>query len=399
MANDANDLLFRQQVPAVGVVSHTAVCANAAGRVAYQVDSVGCPAVKAVEYDAALGAGVSNGYGEAELTELPTPYYQDDAVTLYCADCRDILPLLPKVDLVVTDPPYYRVKGEFDFVWDSFDKYLEFIEVIAASASFAMKQSGTLFIFGDHKNIAYVQVIFDKHFRLENHIVWRKPASLTDQYSDGMRSFPLHCFERVLMYSAKSETNYELTGLQSVHDNNNNFRSIKEYLDSELDRASIGAREVNELWGNGRFGHCFGFTKTIKVQFQFLSGSQYESLRDATGCFNKPYQELRQEYEAQRQEYEAQRRYFNNSLRLTDCWEFPQGNQSHIRHETVKPLSIIKAMITTCCRPSDTILDPFCGSGTTLVAAKQLGRKSIGVELEEKYCAIAAQRCRQEMLL
>jgi site-specific DNA-methyltransferase (adenine-specific) len=64
-------------------------------------------------------------------------------------------------------------------------------------------------------------------------------------------------------------------------------------------------------------------------------------------------------------------------------------------HPCPKPLELIKELIGLFTDRAETILDPFVGSGTTLRAAKDLGRKAIGIEIEEKYCEIAANRLSQ----
>jgi DNA modification methylase len=74
----------------------------------------------------------------------------------------------------------------------------------------------------------------------------------------------------------------------------------------------------------------------------------------------------------------------------------PSPNFQEQLHQTEKPLDLMIELVGKC--PAGIILDPFAGSGTTLRAAKDLGRRAIGIEIEERYCEIAARRMAQEVL-
>lgn len=202
-----------------------------------------------------------------------TPYYQDDLVTLYHGDCRDLLPIA--ADVVVTDPPY-GMSLDTD---NTSRGGRRFSPIVGDSEHFDPSHLVAL---------GLPMVLFGA-----NHYASRLPDS---------RSW--------LVWDKRD----------GVLTNTN--------ADAELAWTNLGGplRVIRHVWAG--------------------------MLRDSQ-----------------------------------------QRERTH--HPTEKPLAVMRDIVL---RTKGTVLDPYAGSGSTLVAAKSIGRKAIGIEIEERYCEVAALRCSQEVL-
>lgn len=213
---------------------------------------------------------------------LPKPYYDDGkGIVIYNGDCKEILPLLPQVDLVLTDPPYGM---EFQ---------------------------------SNHRNQKHLKIEGDDRFPLE-------------------LMFEIHCKSEMATYMFCRWDN--LTEILSF------FPKPKSVLAWIKNNWSMGDLEHE----HGRQWEAICFWP--KQAHEFIKRTPDVINADRTGNFN---------------------------------------------HPTEKPSGLLRILIEA--NVCDTILDPFMGSGTTLRAAKDLGRKAIGIEIEEKYCEIAARRLSQEV--
>ena len=288
------------------------------------------------------------------------------------------------VQLIIADPPYFEVKGEFDFVWDSFDDYLKDVEKWAIECKRVLADNGTLFWYGDAKKIAYTQIIFDKYFNLLNNIVWENTNQSKQSMVNvsGYRSFP-PLTERILMYS---NDKYNLT--KCVY-------HIRDYIREEINKSKgkIILKQVNKALGTATNGGgvasaCLSLDKSEPTM---MTKEMYIKLQK----WCEPY--LRKEYEELRKEYEELRRPFKNNLHLGDVIRLPNYETNKFKHDTIKPEKLTRILLQTCSRKGDLVLVPFAGSGTECAMAAKEGREFIGFDIEPKYVEMANARCSEHL--
>jgi len=284
-------------------------------------------------------------------------------------------------NLIIADPPYYKVKGDFDFIWKTFEDYLVDVEKWAIECKRLLADNGTLLWYGDDKNIAYAQIVFDKYFNLENSLIWYKYNLRGGMFGstggDNVRCFPI-CTERILMYS---QDTVNLT--QCIY-------HIRDYIRAEIVKAKgkVVLKQVNEALGTATNGGgvasaCLSLDKAEPIM---LTKEMYQKLQ----AWCNPY--LTKEYEELRKEYEELRRPFNNNFKLNEVLQYNTNTNNEYQHDTVKPETLTRALILTCSRENDLVIVPFAGSGTECAMSAKEKRNFVGFEITKKHADMSNKR-------
>jgi len=186
-----------------------------------------------------------------------------------------------------------------------------------------------------------------------------------------------------------------MLGEQGFNNNADNYwegwDGVRKYLKAEADKMALTPSKLKEICGVGMYSHWF-----TESQWTFIPAEHYTKLRaTANGnVFKREYDDLKREYDDLKREFYATRAYFDNTHdNMTDVWSFGRvtGEERH-GHATPKPVDMICRAVKSSSQSADIIVEPFGGSGTTLIACEQTGRKCRTMEIAPEYVAVALQR-------
>ena len=315
--------------------------------------------------------------------------------TLYRADCLDILPRLPEIDACITDPPYGKVKGEFDHVWTNRPAMLASVEQWVPMIADRLKGNGTLWWFAWPSLAGRIEERLAARLNVLAHVVWKKPSATGQKCRKESLRAPMPVTERILMAehygadnAALGESGY---GLECDRLRGFVFEPLRSYLAGEFSALGWKADDLNRICGTASMA---GGHYCARSQWRLPTAEHYARLQAAAA--EQEGGHLRREYEDLRLEYEDLRRHFDCRAGdpFSDVWEFAPAQPPN-EHPTQKPLDLMAYLVRLSVRPGAVCLDPFMGSGTTGVACVELGRRFIGIELDEKYFDIACRRIEQ----
>ena len=239
---------------------------------------------------------------------------------------------------------------------------------------------------------------------IRNEIVWDKGGGGFGVGTEAQRCyFPE---ERCLFF---------MLGEQGFNNNADNYwdgwEPIRSYLETEMNKCG-GAKNWKAALGNQMGGHyftksqwCFPTEEAYKKLQSFGKGDAFKREHDA---FKREHDELKREHDELKREHDELKRehdelkrefyetraYFDNTHdNMTDVWEFKRvtGEERH-EHATPKPVEMMARAIKSSTQDGGLLVEPFLGSGSTLIAAEQLNRKCYGMEISPAYCDVIVKR-------
>ena len=337
-------------------------------------------------------------------------------------DCLEVMASMAdnSIDAIVTDPPYFKVKGEeWDRQWDKPEAFLGWLDQVAEQWQRILRPNGSLYCFASPQMAARVEVLLGERFNVLNQIVWSKPAGTHGKACKEVLRQYFPQTERIIFAEhqgadnmAKGEAGYvakcdELRGLV--------FEPLRAYLCGEFERAGMlnqaGKVAANVACGfspapNGMAArHYFS-----PSQWQLPTREHYDALRtllNRTGGdylrreyedLRREYEDLRREFDELRQQYEELRRPFAVSAQVdyTDVWNFAIVQHYPGKHPCEKPQELLRHILKASTRPGAIVLDSFAGSGATVLAARDLGRSAIGIERDASWAKYARERLERQ---
>ena len=315
-------------------------------------------------------------------------------------DCLEILKDIPdnSVDLICTDPPYFKVKKDWwDRQWDKPEGFLSWLDSVAEQWQRVLKPNGSLYCFASPKMSARVEVKLGERFNICNRITWAKPCPFSEINKgasnsgrigkDSLRTYYpntesiIFCEHYGSDNIAKGEAGYgakcdELRGFI--------FEPLRAYLDGERKKLGLSSTPFDSLLGTNAL--CKKYFNVC--QWSLPTEEAYTTFQKAfKGYFLREYEDLRREYEDLRRPFAV-----TADVPYTDVWTFPTVSHYPGKHNCEKPLPLLEHIIQSSSRPCAVVLDSFAGSGSTLLAAKKLGRNYIGIEIDRHWVDQANQR-------
>jgi DNA modification methylase len=331
--------------------------------------------------------------------------YQLGRHRLMCGDSTDagsvaILMDGQKADMVFTDPPYGMKKEAEGVLNDNlnYDKLLEFNKKWIPLTFDNLKDNGSWYCWGIDEPLMDIYSNILKPMQKENKITFRN--LITWNKFHNQKPTAIEMMRSYCVYDEKCL--FVMCGVQGFNNNQDNYfegwEPVRKYLIGEAEKVGLTPQKLKEVCGVGMWSHWF-----TKSQFGLIPEEHYKKLQNYysgknNDAFKKEYDAFKKEYDALKKEYYSTRAYFDNTHEtyMTEVWDFEATDaaerESTGGHATPKPLALCQRAIKSSSREGELVLDVFGGSGSTLIACEQLGRKCYMMELDPKYCDVIRKR-------